>query len=315
MELKDIYKEIETIIKKVTTEGIMKEECLRAIKLRDQICYYEQFLSEAEKADYSLFFDKIEALVEKITTSSVLYKYSPNQLTTIQQKASILPLVLRDRPDDKMRMQGSNGYMFVCPVHHEKTPSFRLKDSINGFYCFGCGSSGNVFRYIQSLHNKDISFKDTVELLSKIYMYQETKKDDKYYDLIYKYWYSIISSEYKEFLLMGEERLKKYNMDFMPGSYTHVSDYYADRFQMIERIKNRCLDTSLNLERPREKRLILKPDDLLTKIHKKRLVPEQEHLLAPPEKVLVLKQDNLYINRNGFKYINEDDDDDDELPF
>ena len=312
MELKDIYKEIETIIEILTTKGITRKEASSIIKLRNKLrnrmVYYQETLNEDEYKTFCLMLSKIENISKVIENSNLLYTYSKTQLDILKKNASILPLVLADRYSDKMHMQGLNGYMLVCPLHNEQTPSLRIRDHINGFCCFGCGNSGNVFRYIEQISHGNINFKSAVDLLSKIYMYKETKKDDKYYDLINKYWQSIISPEYKELLLIGKERLKKCNVDFMPQSTTLVDDYYKDRFKMIERIENSCLDTSLDLQKPKESILIISHDQILGTLQHNREELQNEYVVEKPAQKVLTLETNTNLNSN-------EEDDDGELPF
>ncbi|PIT99296.1 MAG: DNA primase [Bdellovibrionales bacterium CG10_big_fil_rev_8_21_14_0_10_45_34] len=55
----------------------------------------------------------------------------------------------------------------LCPFpdHKEKTPSFRVNEVKQAFYCFGCGKSGNVFSFYQKYYG--LGFVETVELLAK----------------------------------------------------------------------------------------------------------------------------------------------------
>ncbi len=55
--------------------------------------------------------------------------------------------------------------MAVCPFHQEKTPSMSV-DAARGLYnCFGCGQSGDIFRFVQETQSVD--FSDAVELLAR----------------------------------------------------------------------------------------------------------------------------------------------------
>lgn len=38
-----------------------------------------------------------------------------------------------------------------CPFHSEKTPSFRVYPGTGGFYCFGCGTGGDVVTFAERL--------------------------------------------------------------------------------------------------------------------------------------------------------------------
>jgi len=45
----------------------------------------------------------------------------------------------------------SNRYVFLCPFHKEKTPSFTIFEN-NHAFCFGCGWHGNVIDYTMEYH-------------------------------------------------------------------------------------------------------------------------------------------------------------------
>ncbi len=51
----------------------------------------------------------------------------------------------------------------LCPLHKEKTPSFRVYPETNSFYCFGCQKGGNVITLAEQLHG--YSFPEAVKLL------------------------------------------------------------------------------------------------------------------------------------------------------
>jgi len=55
--------------------------------------------------------------------------------------------------------------MAVCPFHQEKTPSMSIDPARGLYHCFGCGKSGDLFRFIQETQGLD--FSDSVELLAR----------------------------------------------------------------------------------------------------------------------------------------------------
>ena len=55
-------------------------------------------------------------------------------------------------------------YWACCPFHHEKTPSFAINEADQYYHCFGCGESGDVIKFVQSMEN--IDFMDAVKLLA-----------------------------------------------------------------------------------------------------------------------------------------------------
>lgn len=66
---------------------------------------------------------------------------------------------------DKRKTNASKGdYWACCPFHGEKTPSFHCEDRKGRYHCFGCGVSGDHFRFLTELDG--LSFPEAVELLA-----------------------------------------------------------------------------------------------------------------------------------------------------
>ena len=53
----------------------------------------------------------------------------------------------------------------LCPFHDEKTPSFSVDPSAQFFYCFGCQTGGDAFKFVQ-LYEK-VDFIESVKLLAE----------------------------------------------------------------------------------------------------------------------------------------------------
>ncbi len=53
-----------------------------------------------------------------------------------------------------LKRAGSN-VKGLCPFHNEKTPSFTVYPGSQSFYCFGCGSGGDVITFVMKYNNLD----------------------------------------------------------------------------------------------------------------------------------------------------------------
>jgi DNA primase len=60
-----------------------------------------------------------------------------------------------------------NSWKGLCPFHQEKTPSFNVRTEPAVFHCFGCGTGGDVFKFLM-LHER-LSFPEAVENLARRY--------------------------------------------------------------------------------------------------------------------------------------------------
>lgn len=52
----------------------------------------------------------------------------------------------------------------LCPFHNEKTPSFTVYHDTQSYYCFGCGSGGDVIGFVKNIENLD--YVDAVKFLA-----------------------------------------------------------------------------------------------------------------------------------------------------
>jgi DNA primase len=53
----------------------------------------------------------------------------------------------------------------LCPFHQEKTPSFHVNEERGFYHCFGCGASGDVFKFVQE--TQGLGFAEAVEHLAE----------------------------------------------------------------------------------------------------------------------------------------------------
>lgn len=66
----------------------------------------------------------------------------------------------------KLKKSGS-GFIGLCPYHNEKTPSFHVTPKMGIYKCFGCGESGDVFKFV--MDQEGIGFNEAVRQLADRY--------------------------------------------------------------------------------------------------------------------------------------------------
>lgn len=86
--------------------------------------------------------------------------YGDNAVEEVRSRVDIVSLVSEYV---KLRKAGKN-YVGLCPFHEEKTGSFTVDPDKQLFYCFGCGTGGNVFTFL--MKREGLSFPDALEKLA-----------------------------------------------------------------------------------------------------------------------------------------------------
>lgn len=74
----------------------------------------------------------------------------PDILATLEQEGVIL-------------RQRGRSFWALCPLHSEKTPSFKVNHERQTFHCFGCNRHGDVITFVMERH--DLSFRDALTYL------------------------------------------------------------------------------------------------------------------------------------------------------
>ena len=57
--------------------------------------------------------------------------------------------------------KAGRNFLGLCPFHGEKTPSFNVVEDKQFYHCFGCGRSGDVFKFIEDY--RGVSFMEAVQ--------------------------------------------------------------------------------------------------------------------------------------------------------
>jgi len=84
-----------------------------------------------------------------------------NKIQEIVSRVNIFDIV-----SDVVHLKKSGANFFgLCPFHAEKSPSFSVSPDKGLFYCFGCGTGGNIFTFLMKA--KGMTFQDALEHLAK----------------------------------------------------------------------------------------------------------------------------------------------------
>ncbi|MEN8041000.1 MAG: DNA primase [Actinomycetota bacterium] len=87
--------------------------------------------------------------------------YSRDDIDTVRDKTDLVELAAEVT---KVKRSGRST-MAVCPFHSEKTPSLSIDGARGLYHCFGCGKSGDVYRWVQETQGVD--FAGAVEFLAR----------------------------------------------------------------------------------------------------------------------------------------------------
>lgn len=87
--------------------------------------------------------------------------YARDDIDLVRDKTDLVELASEIT---KVRRSGRST-MAVCPFHSEKTPSLSIDGGRGLYHCFGCGKSGDVYRWVQETQGLD--FAGAVEFLAR----------------------------------------------------------------------------------------------------------------------------------------------------
>ena len=81
---------------------------------------------------------------------------------TVKQQADIVRII---GEYITLKKSGAQNYSGLCPFHGEKTPSFSVHVTRQFYHCFGCGVSGDVFKFVQEIDK--VSFPEAVKIVAQ----------------------------------------------------------------------------------------------------------------------------------------------------
>ncbi|MGB9977298.1 DNA primase [Thermovenabulum sp.] len=185
--------------------------------------------------------------------------FSEDVIKEVQSRVDIVDLV---SDYVKLKKSGEN-YVALCPFHSEKTPSFTVSPKKQLFYCFGCGTGGNVFTFVMKKEN--LNFPEAVRFLAEKYGLEIREYDDG---------------------ISGSFRLKReiYNINKIAADFYH--DVLLTKYEG-EKAKDYLKSRGINIQTIEEFTLGYAPsnwDSLYNFLVKKGITPElivQAGLIIP----------------------------------
>ncbi|MGH6763873.1 MAG: DNA primase [Phyllobacterium sp.] len=92
-------------------------------------------------------------------------RFPPSFLDEIRERVPISAVIgTRVSFDRKKSVSAKGDFWACCPFHGEKTPSFHCEDRKGRYHCFGCGVTGDHFRFLTELEG--LSFPEAVQRMA-----------------------------------------------------------------------------------------------------------------------------------------------------
>ncbi|MFA5410608.1 MAG: DNA primase [Candidatus Omnitrophota bacterium] len=166
-----------------------------------------------------------------------------NILDDILSRVNIAEVISEYIP---LKRAGRN-FKALCPFHHEKTPSFMVSPDRQIYHCFGCGQSGNAFKFLMQYER--IEFPEAVEILAKkagVILPEIKKQDNQTQSLVsqlykvneqaaYFYEQALYSRENEQalnYLLkrnIKKETMKLFRLGFAPDRWDVLMSYLRQK--------------------------------------------------------------------------------------
>ncbi|NOZ84730.1 MAG: DNA primase [Deltaproteobacteria bacterium] len=146
-----------------------------------------------------------------------------------------------------LKRSGRN-YTGLCPFHADKDPSFTVSPERQIFHCFGCGKSGDVFRFIMEIQGRtfpeavrDLADEAGVKIPETGYVLSKTDKDKRAKFLAIN---ELAASFYQRELRAGtghtgmtylqsrgldNETIEKFRLGFAPDGWQGLTDHLRQK--------------------------------------------------------------------------------------
>lgn len=154
-------------------------------------------------------------------------------IAQVRSSADIVDFVQQVTP---LKLAGKS-YKGLCPFHREKSPSFHV-DRVKGlFYCFGCGTGGDVFKFLTLTERftfpeavEHVATRVGIELPRRRKTQRDTDKDDLFEvmdDASEAFhqalnWTPNAADEYLRQRGVSKEIITRYGFGFAPDSWDYI---------------------------------------------------------------------------------------------
>ena len=154
-------------------------------------------------------------------------------IAQVRDSADLVDFVQQVTP---LKLAGTR-YKGLCPFHREKTPSFTVDRTKGLFYCFGCGTGGDVFKFLTLTERftfpeavEHVAARYGIELPKKKRTSRESDKDDLYEvldDASEAFhqaleWKPNAADEYLRQRGVSKEIIARYGFGFAPDSWDYI---------------------------------------------------------------------------------------------
>jgi DNA primase len=154
-------------------------------------------------------------------------------ISQVRNTADIVDFISQVTP---LKLAGKS-YKGLCPFHREKTPSFTVDRDKGLFYCFGCGTGGDVFKFLTLTERftfpeavEHVAARYGIDLPKKRKTTRENDKDDlreaiddaseAFHQALE--WKPNAADDYLRQRNVPKEIVTKYGFGFAPDSWDYV---------------------------------------------------------------------------------------------
>ena len=178
-------------------------------------------------------------------TGSLAAMIPEEKIQEVQNASDLLEIISESVV---LKKTGKN-YQGLCPFHSEKTPSFSVNPSRQIFYCFGCGTGGNVFSFL--MKKEGMSFPEAVRDLAKRYgvhipkghvspeqQERMTERDQLFtVNRLAKEFYQArlggpegeLARNYLKKRQLTQETIDKFELGYAPDGWNHLEGFFRKR--------------------------------------------------------------------------------------